>query len=106
VFVFLTRGLGYWLIAAGIVGIVIDGTKSIAADRIVVTPLGETWFTLSSSTLNALQAGIERHVHPFLWDPIMQWLLLLPNWLVVGGVGFLLVWLTTPRTRAVDKLPV
>ena len=105
-FVFLARALGFWLIAAGIVGIVIDGTKSIAADRLIITPLGQAWFELSPNSLNGLQAGIERNIHPFLWDPVMLWLLMLPNWAAIGGLGFLLVWLTTPRTKAADKLPV
>ena len=104
-FVFLARVLGYWMIAAAIVGIVIDGTKSIAANALVITPLGETWFTLSPGSLNALQAGIQRHISPYLWDPVLQWVLMLPNWAVIGGLGFLIVWLTTAKTRTADKLP-
>ncbi len=103
-FVFLTRVLGLWLIAASIVGIVIDGTKSIAADDLIVTPLGETWFVLSPSTLNLVQAGIERNIHPWLWDPVIQWLLMLPNWLVIGAIGFFLVWLTTPKSSTAEKM--
>jgi len=37
----------------------------------------------------AAQAGIERHVAPFLWDPVIAAILLLPAWVVVGGLGAL-----------------
>lgn len=103
-FVFLTRILGLWLIAASIVGIVIDGTKSIAADRLIVTPFGETWFVLSPGSLNLVQAAVERNIHPWVWDPVIQGLLMLPNWLVVGALGFFLVWLTTPKTNTAEKM--
>jgi len=55
----------------------------------VFTSLGEHWFTIHRESLNAAQAGIERHVAPFLWDPVMTTILLLPAWIVVGGLGAL-----------------
>ncbi|PLX38690.1 MAG: hypothetical protein C0606_05415 [Hyphomicrobiales bacterium] len=90
----------------GIIGVVVDGTKSIAANALVLTPLGEAWYALSPETLNLSQAAVERHVHPFLWDPIIQSVLLLPNWAVIGSLGFLLVLLTTPRRREVKHITV
>jgi len=51
---------------------------SIAADRMILTPLGELWFSLSAGTLNLLQAGIQRGLHPALWDPVMVVFLRLP----------------------------
>lgn len=103
-FVFLTRVFGLWLVGAAVVGVVIDGTKSIAADKLVVTALGETWFTLSPSSLNQLQALVERNIHPILWDPVIQWILMLPNWAVIGALGFLLVWLTGPKSNTGERM--
>ncbi len=97
---------GLLLVSIGIIGVVVDGTKSIAANALVLTPLGEAWYALSPETLNLSQAAVERHVHPFLWDPIIQSVLLLPNWAVIGSLGFLLVLLTTPRRREVKHITV
>ena len=34
---------------------------------------------------------IERHVHPFVWDPVLVDLLRLPQWLVFGVIGGLAI---------------
>ena len=39
---FLSRFLGFWLVAAALVAGVVDGAKSIAASALVITPLAET----------------------------------------------------------------
>ena len=44
---FIARFVGLWLIAGALVALVIDGTKTIAASHLTVTPLGLAWFALS-----------------------------------------------------------
>jgi hypothetical protein len=53
---------------------------------------GELWFKLHAPSLNASQAGIQRHVAPWLWDPVITTVLLWPAWAVVGAPGLLLAW--------------
>ncbi len=53
--------------------------KSIAASQVIITPLGADWYQLSSDTLNLTQAVIQRNVHPYIWDPVVQWILLQPT---------------------------
>ena len=48
---FLSRFLGFWLVAAAVVMGVVDGAKSIAASAVVTTSLAEVW---------ALVAGARR----------------------------------------------
>lgn len=98
-FSFLMRLLGVLLIAGAVIAAAIDGTKSIAASKLVMTPLGLQWFEFSPDTLNAAQAGIQRNVSPWLWDPVIQNLLLLPTWLVAGLLGALFVWIGSHRRR-------
>ena len=93
----LFRIIGLLLAAAGLVGIVVDGTKSIAAHAFVTTPLGETWASLSADSLTAVREAITSHGLPFLWDPILTSILALPNWLVLSVLGYGLIVLTTPR---------
>ena len=96
---FLSRLVGILLVAVALVTAVIDGTKSIAASHLVTTPLGAHWFEFFPESLNAAQAGVQRHVAPWLWDPVIQSILLLPTWVVAGVLGALFVWLGTRRRR-------
>lgn len=92
---FLARFIGLWLIAGALVALVVDGTKTIAASQLTVTPLGLAWFSINPSSLMTVQAfvqqTIESYVGHWLWDPLIQWILMLPSWLVLGLLG---AWLT------------
>jgi hypothetical protein len=90
---FLLRALGLLLLAAGFVGAVIDGTRSIANSELVVTPLGEAAFRLFGERYLLLQPAIERHIHPLLWDPVVLNLTLLPGFAVALVLGVILLWL-------------
>jgi len=94
------RVLGLSLVAIAFITLVVDGTRSIAASAIVITPLGEGWFKLHAPSLNLIQALIERYTLPFLWDPVFLNILLLPVWLVIAAFGFTLVYLGSRRLHA------
>ena len=94
------RGTGLCLVAIAFITLVVDGTKSIAASALVFTPLGEGWFKIHAPSLNLLQAVIERYTFPYFWDPVFLNFLLLPVWLVVAVLGFVLIYLGRPRLRA------
>lgn len=100
-FTFLLRTIGLWTIAGAIVAMVIDGMKSIASGRVVLTPLGQTWFDLAPASLNTAQAAVQRYVHPYLWDPVIQWILLWPTWAVLMVIGVLFVAVGSRRKRDV-----
>ena len=98
---FIARFLGLWLIAGAVVAVVIDGTKTIAASSLTVTPLGMSWYAVSPSSIMAaqtfVQQRIETYIGHWLWDPLIQWLLMLPTWLVLGVLGTWLVYLGRRR---------
>ena len=100
---FTVRFIGLWLIAAALVAGVIDVTKSIAANGVVMTPLGATWFSINRQSLEAAQRGVETNVETYvggwLWDPVIQSILGLPTWAVVGVLGALMVYLGRRRRR-------
>ncbi|WP_319772633.1 hypothetical protein [Breoghania sp.] len=96
---FLSRVLGILCVAVALVTAVIDGTKSIAASQLVTTPFGAHWYEFAPESLNAAQAAVQRHVAVWLWDPVIQWILLLPTWGVAGALGALFVWMGTRRRR-------
>jgi hypothetical protein len=88
---FLFRFVGLILLAAAFITLVIDGTKSIAASAVTVTPLGQYWNDIHSTSLQLLQPALERHVAEWLWDPVMLNIITAPAWLVLGILAALLM---------------
>ena len=93
---FLLRLLGYLIVAAGFVSLVIDGARSIANSSVQYTPLSLALSMVFGERVNAWQPAIERSIHPLLWDPVMVNLLLAPAALIAFLLGFLLLKLGTP----------
>lgn len=62
-------------------------------------PLGQLWFEIDAPSLNMTQAGIQRHVAPWLWEGVVQPILELPAWPVLLGVGVALLLLRPSRAR-------
>jgi hypothetical protein len=87
------RFLGLCLLATAFVTLLGDVTRSVAGARLSVTPLGETLMALAPGKLALAQALVERHVHPFIWDPVLVDLMRLPVWLAAGVAGVLATWL-------------
>ena len=77
---FLLRAISLLALVVAVIAAVIDMIKSVAASQLIMTSLGAEWFQLSPDTLNMTQAVIQRNVHPYIWDPVMQWILLQPTW--------------------------
>lgn len=53
--------------------------------------LGDVWYVLHPPSLNLLQAGIQRHLAPALWDDVVLPVLLWPAVLVALVPGVLLL---------------
>lgn len=88
---FFLRFLGLISLAIAFILVIYDGTKSIAGNMVFITKLGDLWNNIHSSSLQLLQAGIERHVDPLLWQFIVQPVLEQPSWLVLAVLGIVLI---------------
>ena len=88
---FLFRFVGFWILAAGFLLFVYDGTRSIAGSAFLITKTGDLWSNIHQNSLLLLQPAIERHVAIWLWDPVMLTILTAPAWLVLGVIGILLI---------------
>lgn len=88
---FLLRLLGYVLIAAGFVALVIDGARSIANSTLQFTALGEILASVLRERYPMIQSTVERQIHPLLWDPVLLNLMLAPAALIALLLGFLLL---------------
>ena len=57
--------------------------------RMIAT--GELWYALDVGSLNLVQAVVQRYVHPWLWDPVIQTALTWPAWSLFGAPGIALL---------------
>lgn len=88
---FVFRFFGLWILAAGFVFLVRDGTKSIAGNSVFVTRLADDWTNIHETSLGAFKDLIERYAGPGAWDLAAAYLLGAPTWVVLGVVGSLLI---------------
>lgn len=86
----ILRLLALFALAMALITAVLDITRSIADSTLIMTPLGVDWLSFSPSTLQAAQPVIQNYVHPLLWDPVIQTILLSPSWFVFGVLWLLL----------------
>jgi hypothetical protein len=100
-FRFLFRFIGLWLLAGAFIALVIDGTRSITAGRIVIMPVAEAWIAVHPSSIEWAKTMIERDLSPRLWDPLMLYILYAPLWALFGILGLLLVFLGRRRARPI-----
>ena len=93
----IARFIGLLLLAAAFAALVVDGTKSIASDTLIVTPLAAIAEQLAPSKYPLLQTAIENRLGHFAWKPVTTTLLALPGWLCAGALGGLLFAATRRR---------
>ena len=61
--------------------------------------LGQLWFDLNRSSLNLVQAVVQRYIHPFLWDPIIVTILLCWAFAVLMVLGLVILRISGRRAR-------
>jgi hypothetical protein len=95
------RKFGYWL---GVV-LLIAGAAAVVAEALALLQgasqtlsIGAIWYRIHANSLVGFQALIEKRLSPLVWPPI-QWLLVLPTWLVLVPPGLLLVLFCRDRGR-------
>lgn len=91
------RFIGFVAAAAAFVTLVIDAARAMANGVVAFMPFGAVAFQLLGPRFTILQPAVERHVHPFLWDYVLQPLFLLPAFAVFGVFGFALMWIARDR---------
>ncbi len=91
------RIVGTWMLALAVVLIVIDGTKSLAANAVVTTSLAEYWAGLSGETLAAVEGFLASRLFAELLEQVLAATLAAPAFVVIGVPGLILAVLG--RTR-------
>ena len=83
------RVIGWIILLAGGAVLVRDLLVWIDTKHWAPVALGQLWYQLNRSSLNLVQAVVQRYIHPFLWDPIIVSILL--SWafammMILGGL--------------------
>src|SRR6201987_1053997 len=93
------RVIGWIVLLAGAAVLVRDGLVWIDTKHWAPIALGQLWYELNRSSLNLVQAVVQRYIHPFLWDPIIVSILLSWAFLVLMVLGALLLVVFGRRSR-------
>jgi hypothetical protein len=81
-----------------IVGVVFLVLAGVAAGALGLgAPLGAAIYFVAPAFLNTLQAGVQRHLAPWLWDSVLLPVLEAPAWVPFAVVGVLLIALRRAR---------
>jgi hypothetical protein len=97
--VIIFRVLGYLLAIIAVAAVGYEAWQAVANDGWKIIALGQLWFTLDAQSLSVSQAGIQRYVAPWLWEPIITTILLWPGWAVFGVPASLLIWVGRKRNN-------
>ena len=89
--------LGWLLIALALAAFAYEALLALQAGAYRMLAAGELWFRIDVSSLNLVQAVTQRYLHPALWDPALQTVLMWPAWALLGIPGALLVLAFWPR---------
>jgi len=94
------RLIGWIVFLAGLAVLAHDVFVWIDTKRWAPIAVGQLWFDLGRSSLNLVQAVVQRYIHPFLWDPIIVTVLLWWAFAVLVVLGLLILALSGRRTQA------
>ena len=98
---FILRIAGTLLVALAAILLIIDGTKSLAANALVLTSLADSWTQIHPDSLAALTDFLETRLFGPLLEPVITALLGFPGWAVIGVPGLLLAWAGRSRRERV-----
>jgi hypothetical protein len=91
------RIIGWILFFAGLSVLARDALAWFHTKVWMPIALGQLWYELDHSSLNLVQAVIQRYVSPFLWDRIIVNILLCWAFAVLIGLGALILLLARKR---------
>ncbi len=100
---FLFRVLATLSLAAAVIMAVLDATRTLGASEPVMTPLAESWKTVSPETFAVLEAFVVTTIHPLVWDPGLAAVLALPGFAVFAALALAFYAIGHRRERRVGR---
>jgi len=102
----ILRLLSLVLLSVAVIMAVLDATRSIAAEALVMTPLGTSWAAVSPETLNQLKSAVTGSMPAFVWNEIVTGFLALPGFAIFAGLAILFALVGYGRRRKEQQLAV
>ena len=90
------RVIGWLLAALALLALLALGAELVAsleAGAYRGLALGLFWYELDVASLNLVQAVVQRHLWPALWDPVLVTVLRWPAWISFGLEALALLWI-------------
>lgn len=91
---FILRTAGFMLMAAAFASLVVDGTRSVAAQHLTEFSLGDTVEWLAGTRFTALLQGTAQW--PALAQRLLRGVLAVPSWLVTAAFALLFLYAGRP----------
>jgi hypothetical protein len=101
---FLLRTLGFLLLAAAFVGLVLDGARSIANGALSFMSVADLALAVARDRWLALQPLIETRLHPALWTSVVEPLSRAPASVLALVLGAVLLRLGQPPRALIGTL--
>lgn len=97
---FVARSLGLFLAAGTFVAVIVDGTRSIADEKLIYLSIRAVWLWLNAASLTSAQTWVEAYLSSFVWNTIASPLLEMPFAGLLIVLSILFFWLgRRPRSR-------
>ncbi len=93
----ILRILGWLLFLLAVMAAGAEAFRGLEQAAWTPIAFGELWYDIDPGSLNLLQAGIQRNVHPDVWDPWIVGILTAPTWLVLLVPALILLLFARPR---------
>jgi hypothetical protein len=104
----ILRLIGTWLIGLALILLVVDGTKSLGANAVVLTSLGDLWTQVHAPSLGGLAEFLASRYFASLLDHGLEALLSYPAFAVFGlpGIAIALMGRQPRRLRYLRQDPI
>jgi len=93
------RLLGWLIVLSGIAVLARDIMVGVQTGVWAPIALGQLWFDIDRSSLNLVQAVVQRYISPVLWDPVIVGLLYCWAFLVLLILGAIFLSIFRRRQR-------
>lgn len=77
-------------LAVAVIAAVLDATRSIAGEAVVLASVAQSWTSVSPAGFAAFEAAIAEAAPAFVWSAIVAPLLSVPAFAFFGGLALLL----------------
>ncbi|MDC9822783.1 hypothetical protein PRN20_03480 [Devosia sp. ZB163] len=91
------RILGTWLLGVALILLIMDGTRSLGANRLVFTSLEANWSWLHPASLEVVREFLSTRFFGVVLEPVTEAILAFPGWAVLAVPGALLAWMGRSR---------